>query len=239
MRNPQMTTGPLPTKKNSLAPFEAPDKSPYVWDQRLRRGAGAFRDTATGRIVTTTQATEALFGALDEGKRGIVQMGQLLQNGTIDLQSWQRGMLDHIMRSHTNAYSLAAGGYANMTAADKAALEAVIDAQRRYLENFAREIADGTVKLDGAFLVRAQMYEEAAHITYEGALRDRAMSNLAITAERNVLDPYVKEHCRGCLAQAALGWVPKGTLLPIGSRDCRVNDRCTIEYAAAQDVGVL
>lgn len=46
--------------------------------------------------------------------------------------------------------------------------------------------------------------------------------------ERNLLG--IADHCAGCIIETKRGWVPYGTLIPLGQRDCKAGCRCTIIY---------
>lgn len=92
-----------------------------------------------------------------------------------------------------------------------------------YLQNFAKQVADGAQRVDGKFRQRVKLYVNSArgvfHETRRKAERVRGM-----TEERNVLTG--DEHCPGCLDAAAAGWQPIGTLPPIGTRTCLSHCRC-------------
>jgi hypothetical protein len=57
-------------------------------------------------------------------------------------------------------------------------------------------------------------------------MRDRGYDE-----ESNLLAPA--EHCEGqgsCVEQTTRGWVPVGSLIPIGGRLCVTNCKCQIRY---------
>jgi hypothetical protein len=71
------------------------------------------------------------------------------------------------------------------------------------------------------------LYAEAGRGTYY-VFTTKEMRAAGKTEEENQLHPA--EHCQSCLDEAARGWVPIGTLIPIGQRDCLGRCRCTISY---------
>jgi hypothetical protein len=76
-------------------------------------------------------------------------------------------------------------------------------------------------------VARAQMYGRAAHSTFEAARSRDAEASGVEQEERNITgsgDP-----CTECPSLSARGWVPLGSLPPVGSRACLANCRCRIE----------
>lgn len=103
--------------------------------------------------------------------------------------------------------------------------------QYEYLRSLADDIAAGRQSLDGRFAARALLYPEAARASHQDVMR-REMAVRGYDEERNVLDREA-QHCVGpgsCPEQTAKGWVPIGSLIPLGERVCRVRDRCQIVY---------
>ncbi len=104
-----------------------------------------------------------------------------------------------------------------------------VKAQYQFLRGFVQDIQKGLV-LDGRFVNRVGLYIEAGRATLSlfERLRNKERGK---GEERNLLG--VAEHCTGdnsCTQQTSMGWVPIGTLLPIGQRLCKVKCKCMIEY---------
>ena len=89
-----------------------------------------------------------------------------------------------------------------------------------FLDNFARQIADGTQRLDGTFLRRVALYNNAGRETYHLFERN-AMRNSGYDEERRVLGQA--DHCDECVSESAAGWRPIGQMIPIGQRICKTN----------------
>lgn len=125
------------------------------------------------------------------------------------------------------------------------------------LEDFAQQIADGEAGTTTAIVSRAGSYGAAAFPLYEAVRRnshirveeespepgdgsEKPPSSTpgpikTFTEERSILDPASSAHCHdsdlpGCVEQAALGWQPIGTLVPVGLRTCGTRDRCSTIY---------
>lgn len=104
--------------------------------------------------------------------------------------------------------------------------------QLDYLRRFAEQIISGKQRLDGTLRRRAELYVLSARTTYH-EVRLRVDQETGKTEERNLLSGT--EHCRdskdraGCQEQTDRGWVPIGTLVPIGQRTCLARCHCRVE----------
>lgn len=182
-----------------------------------------------GRFVPREQVRRALDAAIDASGRRVRALSDGLRSGGVTLDEWHLAMRSEVKAVHLYNAAAAKGGWGQMTPADYGRVGAVVRGQYAYLDRFAGEIAAGAQALDGRMLQRAEMYAQAGRRTYEDAnrLEQRARG---MARERNVLG--VADHCAGCLAASAMGWVPIGTLPPVGARDCLTKCRCRLEYAA-------
>lgn len=202
-----------------------PRRRRYEWSVK----AGRYRDRQTGRFVPASAVRRELDRLLAAEATEMQTLTQQLMGGTISLDAWEAGMRESIKSSHLYATAAAKGGWAQMTADDILRAGREIRLQYGYLERFARQIAQG-LPLDGVVLRRVKLYGQAARTTYHEAEREEKFSR-GFDEERNILTPA--DHCLGagsCVEQTGRGWVPIGTLLPIGRRRCKANDRCFLEY---------
>lgn len=159
--------------------------------------------------------------------QGMRDLTQALAEGRLSLASWQASMMAEVKAAHLVAATLAHGGWNRM---DQSALGWTgqrVRSQYAYLRDFAAQIASGRQKLDGTALARATMYAEAARSTHRAALT-RLARQRGENQERNVLG--AADHCAGCLSATAQGWVPIGTLVPCGSRNCLGRCHCYLIY---------
>lgn len=199
----------------------------FVYDQRLNNGVGAYR-APNGRIMSQANVREALDGYVDASQNVSRDFGLLLRDGNISLADWQMQMRAHIKDVHLAAAAAQRGGWDNMTQADFGRVGQRIRFQYERLDNFAKQIADGTQPLNGTFLVRANMYTEASIATFD-RFQTNAFAVVGYDEEASFLEPGVK-HCGLCESEAARGFVSIGTLIPIGERTCLTRDRCTKKF---------
>jgi len=198
------------------------------WQRRFRGGA-----KAGARIVSRETVRLGIDRALVNTNKDAQSLARDLQSGKIGLREWRTGMRQIVKDSHLYAATAAKGGEDAMTQADYGRVGQILSrgpragrGQYQYLESFLREIERG-LPLNGRFLQRVRLYVEAARSTYH--VFDRLVHEaLGYTEERNIR--FAGDSCDGCIAAEALGWVPIGTLVPIGRRDCVGNCRCRIEY---------
>ena len=154
------------------------------------------------------------------------QLAQRLVNGEIALADWQVQSAALLKSLHVAMGLAANGGLAATSASDLGYLANKIKEQYKYLNRFAQEIRSGVQKLDGTLISRAEMYTQAGRGIYENVV-GRAAEDAGATEERSVLGPA--DHCSSCVSQAAKGWQPINSLIPIGQRKCLANCRCTME----------
>jgi hypothetical protein len=193
----------------------------FTFDPRASR----YR-AADGRFGRERTLRTWLDAAIDQSATRTVALTQQLQQGTVTLAEWQAEMMQTIKASHVAAASAAHGGRQMMAPADWGWTGAKVKEQYQFLRNWANEIASGVAPLDGRLVARARLYADAPVATYEGMkARDARTSGLSLE-EKNVLS--AADHCGECPGLTARGWVPLGTLPAIGTRECRVRDRCRI-----------
>ena len=196
-------------------------KAKYKWSVSRSR----YTYTKTGRAVPESRVRAGLQAAVDSSKEKIGKLTQRLVNGKINVSAWHEAMKAEIKAAHRAAAMLANGGKLDARAAGR--LGAVLKAQYKFLGNFARQIENGDVTLGARTVARARLYAQAVMTTYQKAKLARAKA-AGIEMYRLVLSPA--EHCDECLADAALDFVPIGSLPEIGSRTCLINCKCSWEY---------
>lgn len=194
------------------------------WNGRAAR----FRDPASGRFVSRATVRGWIDQNILASQRRIHTASEDYRLARNSLDEWQTVMREEIKRTQIASEMLARGGRAQMTAADFGRVGQRVREQYRFLRDFARQLRDGSIRTDGTFLNRAKMYAAAARVAFEESVGD-LLANLGYTVEWNVLHPA--EHCGVCVSETARGQVPIGSLIPIGQRTCRGNDKCEIRYA--------
>ena len=145
--------------------------------------------------------------------------------------AWRVRMEETIAGRHIMAAAAARGGIRQMTPADRDWVRERILNQYGYLDGFEREIRDAwatgrPIPLERV-TARMRMYLESARGTFEEMQR-RSHMEAGFQRERSLLG--VAEHCDLCVREWQRGWVPIGTLIPIGERTCLSNCKCRMEY---------
>jgi hypothetical protein len=193
---------------------------------RYSDAAYAYVD-ARGRFLSSREVREALDGALASVTARTRALAVDLRERRISLADWQLGMMREMKAAHLYGAAAARGGWQNMTPADYGRVGQQLRQQYEYLRAFGADILSGKQRMDGTLASRAELYGQSGRVTYH-EVEKREMQVRGRTEERNVRHP--SDHCEGCQRETARGWVPLGSLAPVGSRDCRTRDRCTIEY---------
>jgi hypothetical protein len=193
---------------------------------------GRYRDAASGRFITDRAVREAVDRVTDTASARLAELSGRLRSGDVTLATWQREAMATIKDAHLVAGIAAHGGTARMDAHTWGLVGRQLRDEYRYLRDFAQQIASGEQALSGA-AARAAQYGQAARGTFSAVLaRDQLLRGA--TYERSILGGA--EHCSDCVAQAARGWCPLGSLTPIGARSCRSNCRCRLSYSVKKDV---
>lgn len=111
-----------------------------------------------------------------------------------------------------------------------AILNTVLELIRRqiaFFDNLLAQVLSGQQAMDGTLLRRLMMYAGGGWAAMGEVARQLAYAD-GFREERNILG--IAEHCGGCVGETARGWVPIGTLIPVGERDCLSNCLCTMEF---------
>lgn len=202
----------MPNRVSALTPQ-------YAYNEGARR----YTDIATGRFVTRQAVRSALDGFVDAASVRMQAHSAALIASRTSLAEWQQQMAREVKLTHLASTAAANGGWAQLSQADYGRIGARVKAQYAFLNNFAQEIASGKQRVDGSLAVRSALYGQAGRQTYEEERR-RLEGMAGQSEERRILGPA--DHCSGCLAAAAAGWQPIGTLPRIGDTPCRTNCRC-------------
>ncbi len=184
-----------------------------------------YRD-ASGRFIANSEINTAVDRVIVSASDNIVTLTDRFQSGAITLDQWQAGMVAELKPLHLGAAMIGRGGQAQMTFGDWGWTGQRLRTQYGYLRNFAQQIATGAWPMDGRLAARAAMYAEAARATHREMIRRVGMMQ-GRQRERNLLGA-AENHCPDCPELSSYGWVPIGTLPPVGGRSCRSRCRCTI-----------
>jgi hypothetical protein len=192
----------------------------YADDLSYRDGRGRMVSDADVRT-----AVERIAGAMADD---MARLTSQFRAGEMTQAAWRDAMANDVKLVHLAASMAANGGRAAMTASDWGFAGRIVRDQYAFLRGFADQVAAGTAGTDQQIEKRARMYATSARLTYE-ATRDRAAEAAGFDQEMNVLGG-TEHSCEECPALSDQGWVPAGTLPPIGSRSCGLGCGCTIAH---------
>jgi hypothetical protein len=194
----------------------------FLWDESALR----YRSATTGRFVSDRAVKQAINTVIARSQAELRSLAAQAASGELNLADFQDRMAAELKNLHLTATAAGKGGWTQLDASDFGRVGAELRFQYERLELFVRHIEAGDLS-ERQIVARTEMYIGAANGTYE-ATRRAGAQDAGFTEERNVLANA--EHCGGCLTETAKGWVPIGTLVPIGDRDCKSNDLCSLEF---------
>lgn len=196
---------------------------PFIYDSGMQRYRNERGHWVSQQAIN--QAVDAVIASSADTMRTLTAH---MQSGAISLADWQAGMMSQMKLLHLGAAMVGRGGRAQMTQSDWGWTGSQIRQQYVFMRNFATEVATGLTPMDGRLVNRAVMYAEAARGTQRGMMGRVALNN-GREEERNHLGG-AERHCSECPSLSAMGWVPIGTLPPIGSRACLSRCKCSMQY---------
>lgn len=158
-----------------------------------------------------------------------------LRDGKVDLDRWLSEMRVAVKDVHLYSTAAAKGGWAQMTKSDFGRVGRLVRDQYAYLDRFVADIEAG-LTLGPNFIRRVGMYIESGRRTYYKTM-DRELEVRGFDEERSILHPA--DHCDECVLQAALGWQPRGQMIPIGERTCLSSCHCSKLYRNASTGQVI
>jgi hypothetical protein len=194
--------------------------------------AGRFVNDS-GQFVAESSVRRVVNGIADAASERLAQASLRLLDGELSLAAWQSEAMRTIKLSQVATATIAHGGAARMGPVQYGAAGREIRNQYDYLRTFAEQVASGEQPLNGSLTARARQYGQAARVTFSKAY-DRDQRQRGFVAVKNVLG--AAEHCQECRSLAAQGWMPLSAMPPIGSRQCRANDRCRLIYTRSMEV---
>jgi len=202
----------------------------WRWLKRL----GRFWNETVGKVVPRLQVRRWADRSMDAAP--VAEWAEGVASGRLTVADWEARMRAEIKKEALRQYIAGRGGLDKMTAKDFGSIGGVIGEQYKYLNKFAREIADGKLS-EGQIRRRMEMYVNSTREAYERAAA-RAAKEAGEDEVRWVLDPGA-EHCTGdpgCTELAALGWRKvaddpfKGHVPGDGKTPCKTSCRCHREW---------
>ena len=167
-------------------------ENPWQYEAKSRR----YRDTRTGRFISSNQMIGLRDDFTDANGAWFREHAARLTNGEIDLQQWERQARGRLKSIHIDQYTLGRGARKSMTQADWGRVGHALRDQYAYLNQFAGEIATGTLTPAG-IAARSTLYVEASTASYE---RGRA------AAHNLVLPAYPGDGSTQCRVNCKCTW---------------------------------
>lgn len=193
--------------------------------------SGRYRDER-GRFLSF-KAVEALVDSrIDRLEQSLRRFTTMLADGSITLEQWQGSVREAIKAAHIQAAIIGKGGRAGMTNADYGKVGQRLRQEYAYLQGFVKALMEGQVSVPMA-LARIGLYARSVKGSFweGGQLRQQEQGYGLM---QRILDPLA-QHCNDCLAYAARGIVPIGSLPLPGQRcECRARCRCSVRYYRQQ-----
>jgi len=203
---------------------------PWFWDP----STGDYYDPDTGQRLDAAAVRELMEERQRKTADKIAALMAMFTGLEFIRRLWQL-MLDE----YTVLYLLGRGGLAQMTAADWAAIDAMVAGQEAYLAGFAQDLEDEELS-EAQKAARALLYLGIGRAAFE---QGQAGTQPEANEVQWVLG--VADHCDDCLGLAGLGWQPKepwpfamagAIAFPAnGATVCFGNCKCGIEYRTVKE----
>lgn len=197
----------------------------FTWSTSTRR----YRDKATGRFIKATAIQSLRDQFVETQYRFAENMAASLADGGMTLRKWESEFWARVERVYIAEYMAGRGGINAMTAKDRANLSRMLTRQRKFLRNFAEDIATGDLSED-MIAFRSKLYISSATQAFErgkasawnirlpaypGDGSTACMANCRcwweISEKADLVRAYwrlsVAEHCKDCLGRATR-WSP-------------------------------
>jgi hypothetical protein len=198
---------------------------PFTWSEPLR-----FYIDANSLPVPWSLVRQARDMAVDAAVEEARIASQSLVGNKIPVSKWQAEVANSMKMAHGAAACLTLGGWSAVDAEDWLRIEPELVFQLRYLDRFAQSLEYGDVPVDGRFWARVKQYPRSARKTWF-KLTGLEMIKRGYDMEMNLLGGT--ESCDECIEMSELGWVPQGTLVQPGERDCLNFCACELQYASS------
>lgn len=220
---------------NDISQFSASIEARFDAEWSYDRNAGRYRDER-GKFLSQVSVEKLVDGRIGKLEAKLKQFTRMLNDGSISLDQWQGSVREAIKAAHIQAAIIGHGGRGNMGSAEYGRIGQRLRAEYAYLQNFASDLLGRRISAPMA-MARIGLYAESVRGSYwlGSELRQQEQG---YSLMRRILDDQA-QHCADCLAFAARGIVPIGSVPLPGQRcECGARCRCTVRYFRQQPATV-
>lgn len=195
---------------------------------RYNPNAGRYIDAA-GKFVARAKIENLLDQEQAATEVRLKTLTRMLAHRKLSLQQWESQFASTLREAHLKMMLLAVGGQESLTAQIYGAVGYQLRRQYGYLDNFAQQLAAGSITEPRA-IQRAASYARSLRSTFS-RVEQLARETEGFTEAKRSLDPQAR-HCASCLRYSTRGaWVPISIVVaPATNCECGQNCRCTIAY---------
>lgn len=197
---------------------------PKTQRYRYTKGVGRGRFAPAEAIKSLTAKN------INESKKDISQIAQLLVEQKISVATWEEETARALRYLHLSNYMLGVGGLKNMSQLDKDILTRRLNFQFQYLRGFSLDLIQSGMS-ESMFLARLNQYINAGRGSFEKG-RETSHYKAGFRWEKRIRTKT--ESCLPCLNFASLGWQPIGTL-PCPSELCDCGSQCGCTKSFSKD----
>ncbi|ESA35942.1 hypothetical protein N836_09490 [Leptolyngbya sp. Heron Island J] len=224
------------------SPSDLPDLSEYDpltepdWDEvrslaeeqdwEWNEDKGAYVDDDDDEIVPLSTILELTYEELERIQGEISTAVEKLEDDE-DVAEWERRIAEIAAAAAALFFLLGMGARGNINDDHSGHVRDRLTVQFEYLRQFSEDILDGNLTIN-RIKARANLYPQDDQLLYSEA-QEFIHSTEEWSYVRNLLGGC--QHCRDCLNEAAKGWVERDQMSMPGTRMCRWNCCCMLEYA--------
>lgn len=187
----------------------------------FNRKTQRYHDSGRHYFLGREEVKQRFEEALAEAGDSIFSIADRLIAQEITVAEWEALTRAKLKTIRIWGYAIGAGGQKNLNADDYSKLGAEGNRQNQYLRQFAKDLKAGKLT-ENRFKSRLKLYVQDAEKLREVG-RNRSYIKAGYTEE--IRHRTKTDSCSECLAYAAYGWVPIGTL-PDPGRDCSCKANC-------------
>jgi hypothetical protein len=193
--------------------------------------SGRYRD-AKGRFLSKEAVGKIVDGRIGKLETQLKQFTRMLGDGSITLDQWQGSVRESLKAAHIQAATIGYGGRSGMGSAEYGRIGQRLRGEYAYLQGFVRDLIDGRISAPMA-VARIGLYAQSVRGSYwQGTEMKEQQRGFSLM--RRILDDQAV-HCQDCLAYAARGIVPIGSVPMPGIRcECGARCKCSVRYFRQQ-----